>query len=297
MQDEIGALVDYLRDSRGLAQNTLASYQRDLGKAARYFEEQGIREWTAVDRYAVLSLLATERDQGRSTATINRLISSLRQLFKFLIRQGRLQVNPMETIDHQPAHPNNTPPVLLTEEEVEQLLAVPDTTTALGIRDRTILEVLDATGMRVNELIGLQMAALHLDVRFVQLQGNDQHERMVPLSRPAVSWLRRYLDEARPHLVREPASTIVFLNAHGHPLTRQGVWKNFKKWVHDAGISKNVTPQTFRYSLAVQLLSQGASGQVVQELLGYTELRMLRPYLKVTPQQLAATYDKYHPRA
>lgn len=297
MQNEITALLTYLRDHRNLATNTCASYRRDLTKAARYFRTQGINDWAAVDRYAVLNLLAAERHAGKSTATINRLISSLRQLFKFLIRQGRLTVNPMETIDHQPLPPATTKPILLSESEIEQLLAVPDTATILGIRDRALLEVLDATGMRVNELVKLPLTAVHLAIRFVQIQDNDHHERLVPLSRPAVHWLQRYLTTARPQLLGRRQSSIVFLNAHGKPLSRQGVWKNFKEWVHQAGISKHVTPQTFRYSLAVHLLSQGASGQVVQEMLGFTELRMLRPYLKVTPQQLTSTYEKYHPRA
>ena len=229
-------------------------------------------------------------------ATINRLISSLRQFFHYLVRQQQLVANPMETIDHRPASAQLASPVILTEEEVDRLLAVPDTTTPLGIRDRAILELLDATGMRVTELATLPLTALHLDIRFVQLQGNAQHERMVPLGRPTVQWLERYLKTVRPQLV-DGDQTAVFLNAHGRPLTRQGIWKNFRKWVQQADITKQVTPQTFRYTLAVQMLSRGASGQVVQEMLGYTELRMLRPYLKVTPQELAATYEKYHPRA
>ena len=150
--------------------------------------------------------------------------------------------------------------------------------------------------MRVTELATLPLTALHLDIRFVQLAGSGQHERMVPLSRPAVHWLQRYLTDVRPEL-SDGEQAAVFLNAHGRPLSRQGIWKNFRHWVQTAGITKAVTPQTFRYTLAVQMLSRGASGQVVQEMLGYTELRMLRPYLRVTPRELTQTYEKYHPRA
>lgn len=296
MTDEITAFVAVLRDERGLAVNTCASYRRDLVRAAAFFERQGITDWQGVDRYAVLDFLTAQQEGGKSVATINRLISSLRQFFRYLVRRQYLQVNPMETIDHRPAGPTTQPPVVLDEDEVERLLAVPDTTTPLGIRDRAILELLDATGMRVTELATLPLAALHLDIRFAQLQGSGQHERMVPLSRPAVHWLRCYLKSVRPELV-DGKQSAVFLNAHGRPLSRQGIWKNFKQWVQAAGITKPVTPQTFRYTLAVQMLSRGASGQVVQEMLGYTELRMLRPYLKVTPQDLTRTYEKYHPRA
>lgn len=293
--DEITAFTTMLKNERGLAVNTRDNYRRDLVKAKDFFTQQGVTTWQAVDRYAVMDFLTAQQQAGKSVATINRLISSLRQFFHYLVRQQQLVANPMETIDHRPASAQLASPVILTEEEVDCLLAVPDTTTPLGIRDRAILELLDATGMRVTELATLPLTALHLDIRFVQLQGNAQHERMVPLGRPTVQWLERYLKTVRPQLV-DGDQTAVFLNAHGRPLTRQGIWKNFRKWVQQADITKQVTPQTFRYTLAVQMLSRGASGQVVQEMLGYTELRMLRPYLKVTPQELAATYEKYHPR-
>ena len=294
--DEITAFTTMLKNERGLAVNTRDNYRRDLVKAKDFFTQQGVTTWQAVDRYAVMDFLTAQQQAGKSVATINRLISSLRQFFHYLVRQQQLVANPMETIDHRPASAQLASPVILTEEEVDRLLAVPDTTTPLGIRDRAILELLDATGMRVTELATLPLTALHLDIRFVQFQGNAQHERMVPLGRPTVQWLERYLKTVRPQLV-DGDQTAVFLNAHGRPLTRQGIWKNFRKWVQQADITKQVTPQTFRYTLAVQMLSRGASGQVVQEMLGYTELRMLRPYLKVTPQELAATYEKYHPRA
>ncbi|MDD7692833.1 MAG: tyrosine-type recombinase/integrase [Lactobacillaceae bacterium] len=296
MMDEITAFTTMLKNERGLAVNTRDNYRRDLVKAKDFFTQQGVTTWQAVDRYAVMDFLTAQQQAGKSVATINRLISSLRQFFHYLVRQQQLVANPMETIDHRPASAQLASPVILTEEEVDRLLAVPDTTTPLGIRDRAILELLDATGMRVTELATLPLTALHLDIRFVQLQGNAQHERMVPLGRPTVQWLERYLKTVRPQLV-DGDQTAVFLNAHGRPLTRQGIWKNFRKWVQQADITKQVTPQTFRYTLAVQMLSRGASGQVVQEMLGYTELRMLRPYLKVTPQELTATYEKYHPRA
>lgn len=296
MMDEITDFVAMLKNERGLTANTQANYRRDLVHAKEFFAQQGITSWQAVDRYAVMDFLTAQQQAGKSVATINRLISSLRQFFRYLVRQQQLTANPMETIDHRPANTPAAAPVILTEAEVERLLAVPDTTTPLGIRDRAILELLDATGMRVTELATLPLTALHLDIKFVQLQGSGQHERMVPLGRPTVHWLERYLEAVRPQLA-DGDQTAVFLNVHGRPLTRQGIWKNFKKWVQQADINKQVTPQTFRYTLAVQMLSRGASGQAVQEMLGYTELRMLRPYLKVTPQELAATYEKYHPRA
>lgn len=296
MKGEIEAFLVELRDHRKLASNTLASYRRDLLLAVTFFEQRGLHEWTAVDEYAVMDLLNSQEKAGRSLATVNRLISSLRQFYKYLVRQRLVVRDPMELIDHQKVPPKDRPPVILDEQEIERLLAVPDTTTPLGIRDRAILELLDATGMRVSEVVNLQLTDLHLDVNLVQLHRPNYRERIIPLGRSAVKWLQRYLTNVRPQLVKA-ATSVVFLNAHGQPMTRQGLWKNFRQWVKAAQIGKAVTPQTIRYSVAVQLLEHGANSQVVQEMLGYSELRMLRPYLKITPQLLTETYQKYHPRA
>lgn len=297
MQNEVTTFLTDLTSHHQFSTNTILSYRRDLKFAIAFFNQQGITEWQAVDEYAVMNLLTALEKQKRSVATINRMISSLRQFFKYMVRQRRLIADPMVMIDHQKAAPRAAAPVILTEKEIEQLLAVPNTDTKLGIRDRAILELMDATGMRVTEVVRLQQADLHLDVKLIQLSGHQHRERIIPLGRAAAYWLRRYLQEVRPRLLAGKESSTIFLNAHGRPLTRQGLWKNFKHWVKLAGIKKRVTPQTIRYSVAVQMLENGANSQVVQEMLGYSELRMLRPYLKVTPQLLTKTYEKYHPRA
>lgn len=298
MDEQVTAFLTYLQENRHLSQNTIVSYQRDLGQAVAFFGEQGIRSWKKVDQYAVMELLTAFRQQHKSTATVNRLISSLRQFYKFMIRHHYLTVNPMEMIDHQYTIKQPTAPVILTEKEIERLLAVPDLTTPLGVRDRALLEMMDATGMRVTEVIQLPLTALHLDLKLVQLGSNGDRERMIPLSSPAVKWLKKYLRDARPQLVKNGKETAtVFVNAHGLSLTRQGVWKKMKEWVQKAGIDKDVTPQTFRYSFAVHLLENGADAQLVQEILGRNAMQALQPYLQVTPQKLTANYMKYHPRA
>ena len=151
--------------------------------------------------------------------------------------------------------------------------------------------------MRVSEVIALDLTALHLDVKLLQLTGKNERERMIPLSQPAVKWLTDYLDRGRPRLLRDEHETRVFLNAHGYPLTRQGIWKKMKEWVSEAKITKEVTPQTMRYSFAVHLIENGADVQLIQEILGYNAMKALQPYLQVSPQQLSANYMKYHPRA
>lgn len=297
MNNEVAAFLAFLKDERQLSDNTLMSYQRDLEQTVTYLEDRGIADWQQVDHYLLIDLLNSLRQQGKANSTINRVISSLRQFYKYMIRHRNLTMNPMEMIDHQ--HTFNQPPVpvILTEKEIEQLLAVPDVSTPIGLRDRALLEIMDATGMRVSEVIALDLTALHLDVKLLQLTGKNERERMIPLSQPAVKWLTDYLDRGRPRLLRDKHETRVFLNAHGYPLTRQGIWKKMKEWVSEAKIKKEVTPQTMRYSFAVHLIENGADVQLIQEILGYNAMKALQPYLQVSPQQLSANYMKYHPRA
>ena len=297
MNNEVAAFLAFLKDKRQLSDNTLMSYQRDLGQTVTYLEDRGIDDWQQVDHYLLIDLLNNLRQQGKANSTINRVISSLRQFYKYMIRHHNLTINPMEMIDHQYTFNQPPAPVILTEKEIEQLLAVPDVSTPIGLRDRALLEIMDATGMRVSEVIALDLTALHLDVKLLQLTGKNERERMIPLSQPAVKWLTDYLDRGRPRLLRDEHETRVFLNAHGYPLTRQGIWKKMKEWVSEAKIKKEVTPQTMRYSFAVHLIENGADIQLIQEILGYNAMKALQPYLQVSPQQLSANYMKYHPRA
>lgn len=297
MNNEVAAFLAFLKDKRQLSDNTLMSYQRDLEQTVTYLEDRGIDDWQQVDHYLLIDLLNSLRQQGKANSTINRVISSLRQFYKYMIRHHNLTINPMEMIDHQYAFNQPPAPVILTEKEIEQLLAVPDVSTPIGLRDRALLEIMDATGMRVSEVIALDLTALHLDVKLLQLTGKNERERMIPLSQPAVKWLTGYLNRGRPLLLRDDHETRVFLNAHGYPLTRQGIWKKMKEWVSEAKIKKEVTPQTMRYSFAVHLIENGADVQLIQEILGYNAMKALQPYLQVSPQQLSANYMKYHPRA
>lgn len=297
MNNEVAAFLAFLKDKRQLSDNTLMSYQRDLEQTVTYLEDRGIVDWQQVDHYLLIDLLNSLRQQGKANSTINRVISSLRQFYKYMIRHHNLTINPMEMIDHQYTFKQPPTPVILTEKEIEQLLAVPDVSTPIGLRDRALLEIMDATGMRVSEVIALDLTALHLDVRLLQLTGKNERERMIPLSQPAVKWLTDYLDRGRPRLLRDEHETRVFLNAHGYPLTRQGIWKKMKEWVSEAKIKKEVTPQTMRYSFAVHLIENGADVQLIQGILGYNAMKALQPYLQVSPQQLSANYMKYHPRA
>ena len=297
MNSEVVAFLAFLKDDRQLSDNTLMSYQRDLEQTVTYLQGRGITDWQQVDHYLLIDLLNNLRQQGKANSTVNRVISSLRQFYKYMIRHHHLTVNPMEMIDHQYTFNQAPAPVILTEKEIEQLLAVPDVSTSIGLRDRALLEIMDATGMKVSEVIALDLTALHLDLKLLQLTGKHGHERMIPLSQPAVKWLTDYIEYGRSRLLRDDHETRVFLNAHGDPLTRQGIWKKMKEWVNEAKIQKEVTPQTMRYSFAVHLIENGADIQLIQEILGDNAMKALQPYLQVSPQQLSAKYMKYHPRA
>ncbi len=297
MDENVAEFLAFLKEDRYLSNNTIMSYQRDLGQTMDYLQDHGISQWQQVDQYMLIEVLNEFRQQNKANSTINRVISSLRQFYKYMIRHHYLTVNPMEMIDHQYTFNQPATPVILTEKEIEQLLQVPDVSTPLGIRDRALLEVMDATGMRVSEIIALDIADLHLDVKLLQITGKNNQERIIPLSQPAVEWIETYLKNSRPQLIKNKQETTVFVNAHGCPLTRQGIWKKMKEWVTEAKIKKEVTPQTMRYSFAVHLIENGADIQLIQEILGYNAMKAIQPYLKVSPQQLSANYMKYHPRA
>lgn len=295
MNEEINDYLHYLTIERGLSLNTRKSYERDLLQYLHYLEDEQITSWQDVDRYVVINYLEKMHDEKKAPATVTRMITSLRRFHQFL-RQERLT-------DHDPMQHIDTPkkvqklPSTLTLTEVERLIETPDTTKNLGIRDRAILEVMYATGMRVSELVGLKLSDLHLSLGLVQTLGKGDKERIIPLGDYAIQWLERYLDEARPLLVANPSETQVFVNHHGTGLSRQGIWKNLKQLVREAGINKEVTPHTLRHSFATHLLENGADLRTVQELLGHADISTTQIYTHITKKRMTDVYKQHFPRA
>ena len=295
MNEEINDYLHYLTIERGLSLNTRKSYERDLLQYLHYLEDEQITSWQDVDRYVVINYLEKMHDEKKAPATVTRMITSLRRFHQFL-RQERLT-------DHDPMQHIDTPkkvqklPSTLSLTEVERLIETPDTTQNLGIRDRAILEVMYATGMRVSELVGLQLSDLHLSLGLVQTLGKGDKERIIPLGDYAIQWLERYLDEARPLLVANPSETHVFVNHHGTGLSRQGIWKNLKQLVREAGINKEVTPHTLRHSFATHLLENGADLRTVQELLGHADISTTQIYTHITKKRMTDVYKQHFPRA
>lgn len=273
MKEQIIDYLHYLTIERGLSQNTRKSYERDLEQYLTFLTEQHIKDWQAVDRVLILSFLQQLQQSGKSSATIIRMVSSLRRFHQFLRQERFTDHDPMQHID-SPKKQQKLPDTLSLS-EVERLIETPDTKEVLGIRDRAILEVMYATGLRVSELIGLQLKDLHLSMGLLQTTGKGDKERIVPLGDLAIQWIETYLEEARPFLTRKhPEESHLFVNNHGKQLSRQGIWKNLKALVRKAGITKNVTPHTLRHSFATHLLENGADLRTVQELLGHADISL-----------------------
>ena len=296
MQEQITDYLHYLTIERGLSENTKKSYQRDLLQYLAFLNQSKITAWQEVDRFTVVSFLQTLKEDNRSNATIARMITSLRRFHQFLRQERYTDHDPMQHID-SPKKQQKLPDTLSLN-EVEQLLQTPDTKQTLGLRDRAILEVMYATGLRVSELVNLKLNDLHLEMGLLQTLGKEDKERIVPLGDIAIKWVQRYLSEARPYLTRKnPEEAYLFVNNHGTKLSRQGIWKNLKRIVQMAGIYKTVTPHTLRHSFATHLLENGADLRTVQELLGHADISTTQIYTHITKKRMTDVYKQYFPRA
>ena len=296
MKDDVRDFIRYMIVEQGLSANTVDSYRRDLEQYMAYISENcGIQDWNGVDRSMIVQYLFQLKSKGRSAATIARQTASIRQFHRFLLRENRTSRDPSHHIG-APKTERRLPKVLSTR-EVEALLYAPDTTTPAGIRDRAMLEVLYATGVRVSELVQLDLDDLHLAMGFIRCMGKGGKERLVPLGRAAIQATEQYLAEARPKLAKHKATNAVFLNQRGERLTRQGLWKILKKLALKAGIQQEITPHTLRHSFATHLLENGADLRAVQEMLGHADISTTQIYTHVTKHRLKDIYAATHPRA
>jgi len=285
--------LDALWAERGLSRNTLAAYGADLRGFARWLRDRGLaleRAGTAqVQDY--LAERARTRASPRSSA---RLLSSLRSFYRFHLRNGTLGADPTALI--QAPRLGRPLPGTLSESEVEALLGAPDTDTPLGLRDRAMLEVLYATGLRVSELTGLRMSQLNLRQGWVRITGKGNKERLVPLGEEAGHWLERFLRRARAVILAARPCEHVFPTARGGPLTRQAFWKIVKRHAAAAGIRRPISPHTLRHAFATHLLNHGADLRAVQMLLGHADLSTTQIYTHVARARLQALHREHHPR-
>lgn len=284
-----------MKVERGLSENTINSYGIDLKLFLEYLRENEIPSFKQVNKEVIVNYMQSEKNNNKANSSILRSVSSLRKFFQYLAQEKIIEKDPMLLID-TPKKKQHLPQVL-TKEEVEKLLRSPNTGQVLGLRDRAMLELMYATGLRISEIINLKLEDLHLTMGTLQTLGKGHKERIVPVGDEAIKWVNRYLEEARPKLLKQKRSNYLFLNFHGNNLTRQGVWKNLKAEVRKAGIQKNITPHTLRHSFATHILENRADLRIVQELLGHADISTTQIYTHLSNKQLADIYNRAHPRA
>jgi len=289
----IDEFCDALWLEDGLARNTLDSYRRDLRQFAGWLEPQGM-DLLAVDQAAIQGYLAHRFRTKARASTAARLLSALKRFYRNAVRQNTIKVDPTLRID-TPKLPRPLPKTL-TEADVENLLAAPALEQPLGLRDRAMLEVLYASGLRVSELVTLKVPQVSRDMGVVRVLGKGSKERLVPLGEEALSWLERYLHEARPLLLGGRTSDALFVTGRADAMTRQAFWHLLRRYAVQAGIGKPVSPHTLRHAFATHLLNHGADLRVVQLLLVYNDTSTTQIYTHVARERMKQLHAKHHPR-
>ncbi len=289
--DHIDRFLDVLWMERGVSDNTLMAYRSDLQKYALWLDKNNC-EMTAAQEGHVRSYLSSMK--GRSARTMARHLSSLRSLYGYLVREGIMKHDPGARVEAPRL--GRQLPKFLTEAEVEALLNAPDTDNSLGLRDRAMLEVLYATGLRVSELVGLQSGQVNLRQGVVRVLGKGNKERLVPLGEESIEWLTRYQDSARKELLGKNISDALFPTRRGSAMSRQAFWYLIKRYAVVAGINKTISPHIIRHAFATHLLNHGADLRVVQMLLGHSDISTTQIYTHIAQERLKNLHAEHHPR-
>jgi integrase/recombinase XerD len=290
----IDAYLDHLRVERRLAEHTLESYARDLAALTAYAGRLGTTA-DALDRHALEAFVRGQMARGLSPRSVARGVAAVRGFFRFLVLDRRLDRSPADDLRPPRAWP--ALPKFLSLEEVDTLLAQPDVSTPAGLRDRAMIELLYATGLRVSELVGVRLADLHLDEHYLTCVGKGSKERLVPIGEQASDWIARYQSTARRALLKGRSSPRLFLNARGGSLSRVGFWKILKQHGRRADLPRALSPHVLRHSFATHLLERGADLRSIQLMLGHTDLSTTQIYTHVLEARLRTVYDRFHPRA
>jgi integrase/recombinase XerD len=285
--------LDAVWAERGLSANTLKSYRYDLSKLALHLERKD-RLLLHASRGDLLNMLATQVQAGRSPRSLSRYLASYRQFYRWLLREGRIETDPSALIESPKL--GRGLPKALSEQQVVDLLEAPDIDTPLGLRDRTMLELMYATGLRVSELVNLDVVNLGINQGVVRVMGKGGKERLVPLGEEALSWMQRYLRESRPGLMGGGDCPLVFVTARKAGMTRQAFWYAIRKHAATAGIAQPVSPHMLRHSFATHLLNHGADLRVVQLLLGHSDLSTTQIYTHIAREGLKQLHSVHHPR-
>lgn len=295
MLQKINAFAEYLENVKRASKNTIASYRRDLVKLYHFLTESGCIAWDQVTGSNLNAYVLMIEKQGLSTATISRNIASTKAFFLYLLKQGVISEDPSEIL--KPPKIEKKTPVILTTEEVNLLLEQPGGSSPKDIRDKAMLQLLYATGIRVTELITLKVRDVNLSMNFLQCRDGSNRERVIPFTNETRDALDDYLKNARDAMCCEEQDAL-FTNCQGVPMTRQGFWKIIKYYSSKAGIKKDITPHTIRHSFAMHLVNNGADLRAVQEMLGHSDISTTQMYMRAREDtRLKEVYEKAHPRA
>jgi len=286
--------LNYIAVEKGLSRNTLEAYNRDLIRYIDFLEGKGVSPLTATPSQ-IVSFLSTLKERGLSVRSYTRCLVAIRMFYRFLLKGRHISSSPTSYID-LPRFFKKLPAVLSLE-DVERLLDAPDTKKPLGLRDKAMLEVLYATGLRVSELVSLRLMDLNLQAGYVTAFGKGSKERLIPIGDSAIQWVTRYLASARDRLLKGSHSDYVFVTTRGDRMTRQGFWEVIKRYAIRVGIDKGrVKPHTIRHSFATHLLERGADLRSVQTMLGHTDISTTQIYTHIRREWLKAIHERYHPR-
>lgn len=294
MHKLISEFTDFLKNEKGASYNTITSYERDLRFFSGFLKNSGINKFENANKTNVMSYVYELQKANKSSSTISRNIASLRSFYNYYNSKGVFEDNPLKNFESPKVEKRE--PGILSIKEVETLLSFPDTTTNKGIRDKAMLEVLYATGIKVTELISLKISDVNLNLEYLKC-GEGNKVRIIPLGSKALSSLSDYIYNARNLFLSDQEENTLFLNVKGTPMTRQGFWKIIKTYAAKSGISDTITPHTLRHSFAVHLLENGADVFSVQEMLGHSDVSATLVYVKMNNNRLKDVYNKAHPRA
>jgi len=293
MSSEVKAFLDFCRVEKGLSSNSVEAYRADLERFQRHVADGGGASVPATD--GVRAYLDRLREEGLSSRSLARHLTAIRGFYAFLLRESKIDADPTAFL-RSPRQWKNLPK-LLTKEEIERLLQAPDSKKPTGLRDRAMVELLYASGLRVTELCGLRIADLDRDLGVVRVFGKGSKQRLVPVGRAALATLGEYMAQGRPALMRGRSSQYLFVTARGGPLTRQGFWKALRQHGLRAGITRTLTPHVVRHSFATHLLEGGADLRSLQTMLGHVDIGTTQIYTHVLRSRLRKTVDEHHPRA
>ena len=291
MHHLIDDYLNYLAVEKGASRNTIEGYSRDLGRYAEFVAGEG---GDGIDTEGLISFLASLQKEGLASNSVNRALAAIRGFYKYLLREKKVDHTPVAQI--APGRVWMRLPDVLSREEMSVLLAKPGEGTPAECRDGAMLELCYATGIRVSELIGLTVNSINWQVGYLVAMGKREKERIVPIGRTAYDRVKRYVEGARPLLLKGGESDLLFLNRSGRGMTRQGFWKIVKKYAVRAGLGKRVHPHSFRHSFATHLLEGGADLRSVQIMLGHADISTTQVYTHVTRDHLKEVHRKYHPR-